>query len=428
MLTRWVLGVVSVVDDLRVGVIGGSIGGCTAAAELIRAGCEVTVLERSVGSLEGRGAGIGTPMATFDRLIERDLIDASTPRTVLTRHALVGRDPAGGRVGRAPLVLPMEMATLHWRDLWGQLRARVPDDAYVEATAVERIVEIGSDMPGVELTDGTQLRFDMLVCADGYASAARGQLFPSSRLGYRGYVLWRGLLPETDVDDTGPLEDTLFRFSFDDLGGNGVFYFVPGEDGSVVPGERLVNWAHYVPVPEGELDTFLTDNDGIVHEHSLPPGGMPPDQEAQLRELMRDHLPPYFAELTAQTSNTFAQPIFTYTPDSFRVGRCCMIGDAAAVVAPFTGSGVFKSSNNAIDLAQAIADSPDASQLDNVLEVWSATETAGARRLAALGAQMEQAFVWAAPDLGSMTEDEAKAWWADSITFPDDFTYIADHG
>ena len=151
------------VDGLRVGVIGGSIGGCTAAAELLRQGCEVTVFERSVGSLEGRGAGIGTPMATFARLIERDLVDASTPRTELKRHALVGLDPAGEPTGRAPLVLPMELATLHWRDLWGQLRARVSDDVYVEASAVERIVDAGSDSPGVLLVDGSEQHFDMVV-------------------------------------------------------------------------------------------------------------------------------------------------------------------------------------------------------------------------------------------------------------------------
>ena len=58
------------------------------------------------------------------------------------------------------------------------------------------------------------------------------------------------------------------------------------------------------------------------------------------------------------------------------------------------------------------------------LESWNAKETASARRLAALGEQMEQAFVWAAPDLGAMEEEEAQQWWSESITFPEDFTYV----
>ena len=39
---------------------------------------------------------------------------------------------------------------------------------------------------------------------------------------------------------------------------------------------------------------------------------------------------------------------------------------------------------------------------------------------------MEQAFVWDAPDLAAMDEGQAQAWWDSSITFPEDFTYIAE--
>lgn len=411
-------------EGLRVGVVGGSISGCTVAAELSRAGHEVTVFERSVGALEGRGAGIGTPTPTFERLIERGLISASTPRTTLTKHVLLGADADDTPLGRAPLQLPMELATLHWRDLWRELRARVADASYREGAAVTGIVDPDSSRPGLGFADGSVEHFDLVVCGDGYSSAARRQLFPDATLDYRGYVLWRGILPEAEVDDSAPLEDTLFRFSFPNLGGNGVFYFVPGLDGSVAPGERLVNWAHYIPVPAEELAAFLTDRHGTVHEHSLPPGEMPDAQQERLRDLMSRHLPSYFSDITARTDGTFAQPIYTSIPDSFRRGRCCLIGDAAAVVPPFTGAGVFKASTNAIDLVAALGDG--STDIDAALGRWSATETAGAHRLAAMGEQMEQAFVFAAPDLGSMTEAEANAWWTASITFPEDFTYIGD--
>src|SRR5262245_47502899 len=60
---------------LNVAVIGGSIAGCAAAIALRRAGCEVTVFERSRGNLEDRGAGIGMPLALLHTLVERDFVD-----------------------------------------------------------------------------------------------------------------------------------------------------------------------------------------------------------------------------------------------------------------------------------------------------------------------------------------------------------------
>lgn len=43
---------------LRVAVVGGSVGGLTAALVLRDIGCEVDVYERSSSALEGYGAGI----------------------------------------------------------------------------------------------------------------------------------------------------------------------------------------------------------------------------------------------------------------------------------------------------------------------------------------------------------------------------------
>jgi glycine/D-amino acid oxidase-like deaminating enzyme len=59
--------------------------------------------------------------------------------------------------------------------------------------------------------------------------------------------------------------------------------------------------------------------------------------------------------------------------------------------------------------------------------------TVGARNrrsagVAALGEQVERAFVWNAPDFSSMTESEARAWCRESISFPDDFRYVSTDG
>jgi len=407
---------------VRIGIVGGSIAGCSAAIELSRAGHDVTVIERSLGGLKGRGAGIGTPVGTFQQLIDRDLIDPDTPRLVVSDHPLVGRRSPHDRLGHTALTLPLQMALLNWGDLWSQLRARVPDEAYVEGRTVVSAEQLDQ---GVQLTaaDGWNEVFDLVFFGDGYRSLGRRTLFPDVDVSYRGYVLWRGVLEEARLSDSAPLETSLYRLHYKGLPGNAVFYFVPGADGSVRQGERWVNWACYVPVSPDDLPGFLMDREGRSHEHSLPPGLMRESEQARLKGLMGEHLPSFFSDIISDSDDTFAQPIFAVSVPAYARGRIGLLGDAGSIAPPFTGSGVFKAVMNAVELVGALDTDGDVVQ---ALEVWSAEQTRRGRRLAVLGNQMEDAFVWSAPDFSSMSEAEARTWWSAAISFPEDFSYVSE--
>ena len=54
-----------------VSVVGGSIGGLTAALVLRDAGCDVRVFERSPAALTARGAGLAVLDSTLKYLVER---------------------------------------------------------------------------------------------------------------------------------------------------------------------------------------------------------------------------------------------------------------------------------------------------------------------------------------------------------------------
>ena len=80
---------------MNVGIVGGSLAGCAAAIAMRRAGCDVTVFERSRGALEDRGAGIGIPLALLRALVERDFVDADMACFQASRSPFVFRAAAG---------------------------------------------------------------------------------------------------------------------------------------------------------------------------------------------------------------------------------------------------------------------------------------------------------------------------------------------
>jgi 2-polyprenyl-6-methoxyphenol hydroxylase-like FAD-dependent oxidoreductase len=399
-------------QGLRVGIVGGSIAGCTAAIELTRAGHDVTVLERSTGELTGRGAGIATARGILTSMAGRDLIDAGMPHFPVEAITYVGQSSSDARMGHLAWAAPMDIAVLNWGDLYRNLRRRVPDASYQQGQEVTDARTQG-DAAVVRLASGRDLEFDLVVFADGYRSLGRRLLFPDAELRYRGYVLWRGVLQESRLADSAPMEKRLYRIGYPD--GHCVFYFVPGQDGSVAPGQRWVNWACYVRVPPEELPAFLTDRSGRQRTGSLPPGNMRLEDEERLKQRVRAHLPSYFADMVDMGQDTFAQPIFTADIPSYHQGRVCVIGDAGAFVQPFTGSGVFKGMNNAMDLGKAMTGAEDVTV---ALERWSAQQTRTGKMLIAMGERLEQALIWSIPDFAHMDENATRTWWVAANQIP----------
>jgi 2-polyprenyl-6-methoxyphenol hydroxylase-like FAD-dependent oxidoreductase len=410
-------------NSLRIGIVGGSISGCAAAIEMSRAGHAVTIFERSSKALKGRGAGIGTPVSMLHSLIERDLLDTGFPYFTSSEMPFIGRTGIDDRLGHTAWVMPISLALLNWSDLYHNLRRRVPDSVYHAGCTVTDVKMVNKKLATLRLEDGREFEFDLVVFADGYRSMGRRLICPQTTLQYRDYVLWRGVLEEKHLPDSEPLENTVPRISYKGLAGHLVLYFVPGQNGSLTKGNRLVNWAAYIPVPAGELSQFLVDRDGQQRTSSLPPGTMRNEEENRLKALVQAHLPVYYANIITASHNTFAQPIYAIDIPAYHSDRFCLIGDAGAVSQPFTGSGVFKGVNNAIDLTAALQGQTDVA---GALKGWDKSQTETGHRVAILGQQMEQAWIWAAADFSEMDADTTAAWWKKAVTFPENFTYAAD--
>lgn len=406
----------------EIAIVGGSIAGCSAAVLLRRAGHSVRIYERSNSKLVGRGGGMGTPVPVLESLMERRLLNRDFPHLVATEMPFVARTAEEPRVGRARWAMPLNLALFHWGALWHALRSRVPDECYRQGARVVGARQASNDVVRLDFADGSTVDADLVVFADGYRSLGRSIMFPEVEIEYRGYMLWRGLLPETSLKESGTLGTKIPRLSFPEGRGHHVAYFLPGKDGSLQPGERLVNWASYIPLPDQQLADVMVDRSGHPRVGTIPPGQMRPDEEARLTAAAVARLPDYYGEMVAASESTHVQLAYTTRVPDYRVGRMCLIGDAGTIAQHFTDSGIFKGFNNVVGLVDALGQKRD---VDGALGAWSAEQTRVGDRMLELGTQMEDAFVWNSPDLATVDAETGERWlrgiWMDAAA-----TVVAD--
>ena len=379
-------------QQLKVGIVGGSIAGCTAAIELQRIGCDVTLWERTGDELKDRGAGIGVPCSIIDKLIERDLIDVNTPYFTVEAAARLWRTEAAQPYGYLAWDQPGTLALLNWGGLYKNLRKRVPDSVYNFNHRVTAFHDSGSAVR-VEIADGTIDNFDLVVWADGYTSLGRRTLFPDIGLKYAGYVLWRGFLAEGEMPKAEALERGVACIGYP--GGHSLFYFVPGGTGSIKPGDRLINWGMYLPVADDVLPNFLTDKVGNRREGSLPPGAVPLATERDFKDKAKERLPDYYLEIAERSRDTSAYAIYVCKVPAYRKGRICLVGDAGAYARPHSGAGALKGMSDATALVDSIKQN---SSLEEALESWNQARTAENNRLVEFGNQLGRALVKEIPD------------------------------
>src|SRR4051812_22155280 len=173
-------------------VIGGSLGGLTAAHVLGDLGCDVTVLERSPTPLTGRGAGIVLHPATVRWWREHDVRPLSELSASMRRLRYL--DASGAIAHEQACRYRVSSFDALYRDL----STRLDPARHRLGCAVDGF-EIEDDGVAVRLGDGTVERCDLLVCADGIGSRARRALLPGVEPQYAGYVAWRGSVVEHDL-------------------------------------------------------------------------------------------------------------------------------------------------------------------------------------------------------------------------------------
>ncbi|MEV5547585.1 FAD-dependent monooxygenase [Streptomyces sp. NPDC052309] len=307
--------------SMRAVVIGGGIGGLTAAAALHRRGTQVTVLERAP-SLQPIGAAISLSPNALRALDVIGLGDEirdlaawqgdgglRTPRGRWLSRS--DADAAARRFG-GPLVL------LHRATLIDSLTAQLPPDA-VRTAAAATVTDPGdAHRPATVRTPDGELEADLVVAADGIRSAARRVLFPQHPGPvYSGFTTWRVVIP--------------------------------------LPGVRFASHESWGP---GRIWGTHPLKDGRVYAYAAavtPAGGHAPDDErAELLRRYGDWHDPIPAVLAAARPEDvlrhdvhhIAEPLPAY-----HRGRVALLGDAAHAMPPTLGQGGNQAIEDAIVLA-----------------------------------------------------------------------------
>ena len=362
-------------DSLRVLVIGGSLGGLSAALYLRSKGCMVEIVERAKKSPEGKGAGIVAHPAIFRYLQHGDLqiIDQISVRARWIRYL----DRDGSVVHEEPCHYRLSSYDALHRSL----------SAYLAGSPVkfgEEMIDLEPHEEGAKahFAGGYSKACDLLVCSDGIHSTARQLLLPELGFQYAGYVGWRGTISEAELGSQffAALSASITYCLMPN--GHILAYPIPSNEGISEPGRSLINWVWYRNIAKGNrLNDLMTDREGKRQSISLPPGGVQKRHIRDLQESANAELPPLLAKMVIQSHEPFVQAIVDMDVPRMVFGRICLMGDAAFVARPHTAAGTAKAADDAWNLAEAVGASTRG--LRGALTSWERGQLALGRNLTA---------------------------------------------
>ncbi len=315
---------------LRIGVVGGGIGGLTAALSLRQAGFDVEIYEQAPELTQiGGGINMGPNAA---RVLRRLGLGPGLDREGVRPLGTHQRRWQDGRTLQKALLNPQCEAlygaphvTIHRADLLAVIAAGLPAE---RVHLGHRLVGLADKGDAVEawFDNGARISCDVLVGADGIHSSMRAALFGEEAPRFAGCVAYRGLVPAERIADLG-LE--LGSQSWVGPGGHFVHYFVSRG--------RLLNFVGWT-----EHDTWnredWTDRATIARALAAFEGWHP-----QIRQII------------AAADTCFIWALFDRDPLArWSVGRTTLLGDACHPMYPFMGQGAAQAIEDGATLAACL--------------------------------------------------------------------------
>lgn len=311
-------------------VIGGGIGGLTAAIALAAKGFAVEVIERDPNwSVYGVGiiqqGNVVRAMAELG-LIE-DYLDAGTGfdfvEVCIPTGQVVARIPTPRLVPDLPANVGIGRRALQRvlgdraRSVGARIRLGVTADAFDDdATGVS-----------VRFSDGSDGRYDIVIGADGLYSETRGMLFPDGPApAFTGQAVW--------------------RYNFAKLEGLDALRVFEGPTGvGLVPLSDALMYM-YVTTPEPGNPRYERDGLGATMRSKLAEVPAPVIQELA-------------AQITDDAEVVYKPLEWLFLDGAWHKGRIVLLGDAIHATTPHLGQGAGMAIEDSIVLADELAKTDD---------------------------------------------------------------------
>ena len=319
-------------DQLRVGIIGGGIGGVALARALARRGIDCHLFEQAPAFGEV-GAGVQmTPNAV--KVLKALGLGAELARIGFLPEAMVGLNwETADELFRTPLKVACpvnfgaEYYHVHRADLHGILAKDLPAD---RITFNARCTGVEEQEDGVlaRFDDGSQFKADLIVGADGIHSPVRASLWGQDEPQFTGHMCWRALVPV----DQHPLPF---------VGPNAAFWM--GPKAHVV--------TYYVKGGKAVNIVAVTETADWVEESWTEPSST--EELLAAYEGWHENLIRLF-KMTDPTQ-TFKWGLFDHDPMArWSTDRATLLGDAAHPMLPFLSQGAAMAIEDAYVLAEAL--------------------------------------------------------------------------
>ncbi|QYM75464.1 FAD-dependent monooxygenase [Leucobacter luti] len=313
-------------NTTKIAIIGGGMGGLTAAIALTRiAGADVTVFEqaRKLGDV---GAGV-TVAPNGQRVLDR--------LGVLEKIKRAGAIPDGHGVYQD--ALGNLVAEAAWEDSAKQYQnvgMYRPD--LVNALAGElapETIRLGHRLTALQRTDtgvrvefehGEHGEFDAVVGADGIHSVVRSSLMHLPTPVYSGFIAYRGVLDASLLPDDWPMISQVW------MGEGKHFMCYPLKQ------RKLFNYVGFVP------------SDRPLKESWSAPG----DVAELAAEFAGENWDPRLRHFISLIEQTFWWGLHDHEPlTNWSEGRVTLLGDSAHTMLPHAGQGVNQAMEDSITLA-----------------------------------------------------------------------------